>query len=176
MGLLDNLMGGGDRQQEYGDFVNRYDNGRPDEGYDDDEVGRRYAEVDSEIDDDTYRASARDAFARMDPADRQAFAQDLFGRARSAGVDLDGDGYPDDPDEMARLTTQVRRQQPDMLTSLLGGAMGGGMGGMGGGLGGMLGGGGMGGMGGGMGGGNPLAKAALGGVAASAMKKMVGGR
>ncbi len=66
MGLLDQLTGGsaGNRRQDYQDYTDRYDRGRPHEGYDDDEVSRRYTEVSGEVDHDTYRNSARQSFER----------------------------------------------------------------------------------------------------------------
>jgi hypothetical protein len=41
MGILDELLGGGQRQKEYRDFVNRYEQGAPSEGYSDQEVLKR---------------------------------------------------------------------------------------------------------------------------------------
>ena len=45
MGILDELLAGGQRQKEYGDFVKRYEQGDPSEGYSDQEVLKRYGEV-----------------------------------------------------------------------------------------------------------------------------------
>jgi len=45
MGILEDLFGGGQRQQDYADFVNRYEQGHPAEGYSDAEVVDRYREV-----------------------------------------------------------------------------------------------------------------------------------
>ena len=182
MGLLDELLGGGGRRDEYSDFVSRYEQGRPDEGYDDDEVSSRYDHVAREVDEDTYREAARDSFGRMDPGDRAQLGGLFAEHGRANGVEPDYDGS-DDPDSLARLTSSVHRQSPDLLSSLLGGGGGGGLGGsgMGGGLGslaGALGGGGGGpggsGMGGGLpGGGNPLARAALAGITAMAARRLM---
>ncbi len=187
MGLLDELLGGGDRRSSYEDFAARYDQGHPHEGYDDDEVAQRYGQVAGEVDDDTYYQSARDSYGRLDPEERARFGSELYEQARSQGVDADYDGSPD-PDSLARLTTSVRRQNPSLLESLLGGGMGGGgmggaatggLGGLGAVLGGLAGGGGLGGpMGGGglggpMGGGNPVAKAVLAGITAMAARRMM---
>jgi hypothetical protein len=38
MGILDELLAGGQRQKEYKDFVNRYEQGDPSEGYSDQEA------------------------------------------------------------------------------------------------------------------------------------------
>jgi len=197
VGLFDQLVGGSDRHQEYQDFADRYDQGQPHEGYDDDEVSRRYAEVSGEIDPDTYRASAQQAFERMSPEDRSEFARQLHEQAGSEGFATgrspDG-GYENDPGSLADMTTRVHQQSPGLLGGLLGGGGGGGGGGLGGllggggggGLGGLLagaggggggGGGGLGGLlGGGGGGGNPLVKAAMAGITAFAAKQMMNRR
>ena len=195
MGLLEQLMGGGERRQDYQDFTDRYDQGQPHEGYDDQEVADRYQEVAGQIDPDTYRSSAQQAFEQMSPDDRTQYAQQLHEQATVQGIDT---GAPaagpqnNDPATLADMTTQVHQQAPGLLGGLLGGAGGGGLGsllggggGAGGGLGGLLGGGGglgsllgggggLGGMlGGGGGGGNPLMKAAMAGITAFAAKKMM---
>ena len=187
MGLLDELMGGGDRQQEYGDFVQRYQQGPPHEGFSDEEAGQRYSEVAGEVDPQTYQDSAREALSNLGPDERNAFASQLHEYAQGQGVDTGWDGQATDPDSLAAITSNVHQQNPDLLGGLLGGAAGGGLGGGlgsvlgggGGGLDGLLGGGGQPGLGGllgGAGGGNPVMKAVLGGIAAMAAKRMMGGQ
>ena len=95
----------------------------------------------------------------MSPQERMQFTQYLRQRAQQQNFDfpdLNQDGIdarvPRDPRELARMTTRMRQQQPGGLGALLGGGGGGGMGDM-------L--------------GNPLAKAALAGVAAMAVKQMM---
>ena len=183
MGLLDELIGGGDRQQEYGDFVQRYQQGPPHEGFSEEEAGQRYSEVAGEVDPQTYQDSARDALTNLGPDERNAYASQLHQCAQGQGVDTGWDGQSTDPDSLAAMTSNVHQQNPDLLTSLLGGgagagALGGLLGGGGGGLGGMLGGGqpGLGGLLGGAGGGNPVMKAVVGGIAAMAAKRMMGGQ
>ena len=85
MGLLDQLLSGGQDKDRFDDFARRYDQGRPDEGYDDDEVGGHYRSVDREVDDDTYRTSARQAFERMGPGERGQFRDMVRGSARERG-------------------------------------------------------------------------------------------
>lgn len=169
MGLMDLLTGGGDdndHRRDYNDFVDRYERGRPHEGYDDDEVYQRYQQVDGDLNDDDFEYSARESFQRMDPDERRQFARQLRSQARERGYsdfDDDDDRYQD-PNALAGLLGGMRRQDPGLLGGLLGGGMGGG------GMGGMMGGGGMGG---GMMG-NPLAKMAMAGIAASAARRMMG--
>ena len=156
--LIEGLMGGGGRRQEYEDFVQRYDRGAPWEGIDDDEARNRYEEVSSQVSDDDYELSAREAYERLDPQQRREMAQMLRQQGRRQQVDLgefdqDDDDRLSDPQRLAQMTRHVRKQQPGGLAALLGG------GGGGGGAAGLL--------------GNPLAKAALSGIAAMAAKKMM---
>lgn len=162
------MLAGGDddddrrsRRQDYGDFVDRYDRGRPHEGYDDDEVHRRFREVHNDLSDDDFEYSARESFSRMDPDERRQFARQLRSQARDRGYDDfdDDDDRYQDPDALAGLMGGMRRRDPGLLEGVLGGGMGGGMMGGGGGMGGMM--------------GNPLAKMAMAGIAASAARRMM---
>ena len=150
--LMEMLGSGGGRRQEYEDFVQRFDRGAPWEGIEDDEARNRYQEVASQLSDDDYELSAREAFERLDPQQRKEMARLLRQQGRQRQVDL-GEFDQDDEDRLsdskrlARMTRHVRKQQPGGLGALLGGA------------GGMT--------------GNPLAKAALSGVAALAAKRMM---
>jgi hypothetical protein len=173
MDLLQGLMGGGPQRDEYQDFVNRYDRGAPYEGISDQEAMERYQRVAPHLSPDEYEMSAEEAFSRMSPRERQEFARLLSQQAQQQGMrfqDLDGDGVDDrmqqDPRYLAQVTGRMQRQQPGLMQQLLGGMMGGG--------GSMMGGGGY-----GQSSGNPLAnplaKAALAGIAAMAAKRMIGG-
>ena len=183
--LLGGLFGGQDndddtmRRGRAQDFVNRYDQGAPWDNISGDEALHNYQNVSQRLSPQEYEESAAEAFSRMSPQERMQFAQLL---QQQGGGQFGGGGNYDDPRQLAQLTSQYRQQEPGGLASLLGGGGGGG-----GGLGSMLGGGGGGGLGsmlGGSGGGgggagmgdmlnNPLAKAALSGIAATAMRKMM---
>lgn len=156
LGKLQDLLGGG-RKQEYEDFVDRYEEGEPADGIDDDEAVTRYDEVSSQLDDDDYELSAKEAFERMKPQERKELARMLRQGSRERNVDLgdydrDDDDRDEDPEHLARMARHTRKQQPKGLAGLLGGGGGGGIGGM-------L--------------GNPVAKAALAGVAAMAAKRFM---
>ncbi len=168
MDFLGNLMGGGGegRREEYRDFANRYDEGAPYDRISDEETINRYREVAPNLSENEYRESAREAFSRMSPEERMQFGQQFRGYAHEQGygdfIDRDRDGQDDrfqDPDYLAGMTGRMHTQQPDLMGNLMGGLLGG-MGGM------------MGGLGGGSGG-NPMAKAAMAGIAAMAVKRMM---
>ena len=157
MDMLQGLLGaGGQKRQEYEDFVGRYDQGAPWDGISDDEAVSRHDEIASGLSDDDYELSAQEAFQRLDPQQRKELGRMLRQQGRQRNVNLgefdgDDDERYSDPRQLARMTRHVRKQQPDMMSQLLGGGGGGGAGGM-------L--------------GNPVAKAALAGVAAMAAKRM----
>jgi hypothetical protein len=163
MDILAQILGGGQQRQQYQDFVNRYDQGPPWQGIDDREAYDRYQQVAPQLPPQMYQESAQEAFARLSPQQRMQLGQYLQQRAQQQGIggfqDVNRDGVDDrlqDPGYLAQATGRMEQQQPGILGQLLGG-------------------------GGGMGGGgsmleNPIAKAALAGIAAMAVKKMMSGR
>jgi hypothetical protein len=155
MDLFNDLLGGGgnNKRSQYEDFIGRYEQGSPYDGIGDDEAVERYREVDSRLDDDQYRDSAEAAFSRLSPQERQEFARYMQSRARERGIDsFDQSDRYDDPSELARMTSQVRQKDPNILEQLMG------RGGTGGPL------------------DNPIAKAAFAGIAAMAASKIMGRR
>ncbi len=165
MSFLEQLFGGGGQQrQEYQDFVNRYEQGAPWEGISNQEAMSRYQQVARQLPPQEYEQAAQEAFARMTPDQRRQLAQMLQQQARQQQVnfpDLNQDGIDDrlqDPRAFAQVTSRMEQQQPGMLEQLLGG----GGGGAGGGAGEML--------------NNPLAKAALAGIAAMAAQRFLSGQ
>jgi hypothetical protein len=160
MDLLGQLLGGGQRREEYQDFVNRYDTGAPWDGISDQEAYSRYQQVAPQLSPQMYQESAQEAFSRLTPQQRLQLGQHLQQQTRQQGYnipDLNRDGIDDrlqDPAYLARATGQLQQQQPGILGDLLGGGGGGGQG--------ML--------------QSPVAKAALAGIAAVAVKKMMSGR
>ena len=172
MDMLAQLLGGGQQRQQYQDFVDRYDQGAPWDGIDDREAYDRYSEVAPRIPPQVYQESAQEAFSRLSPQQRMQLGRYLQQQARQQGLpsqDLNRDGIDDrfqDPGFLAQATGRLEQQQPGILGQLLGGGGGAGPGGMG--------------TGGGLGGGgmleSPIAKAALAGITAMAVKRMMSGR
>ena len=163
MDLLEMLLGSSQTREGFEDFLNRFEEGPPSEGYDDREVLDRYGEVAHKVSPSDYEQAARDAFGRLSQADREEFGQLLAGQARSRRLDLpglapaQGQGFGD-LDWLADMTNQIH-QQPGLLRDLLGGLTGtGGTSSSGGLL------------------SSPLAKAALAGIAAMLVKRALGGR
>ena len=165
MNFLQNIFGSGqESDDDYRNFVNRYEQGLPHEGYSDEEVVSRYQQVSRQMPADVYQESAQEAFSRMSPQERVQFGQYLQQQTRQQNhnfPDLDQDGQDDrfqDPNYLAQATGRIHQQQPDVLSQLLSGAAGAFMGGQAGG-GNIL--------------NNPLAKGAMAGIAAMAAKKMM---
>lgn len=169
--MIKGLFGGDDkddRRSQANDFISRYEQGPVDQGYDENEAYEHFQRVSQHADPDTIQRASEQAFSRMDPQQRAQFAQQL----QQQGGGQMGQ-VSDDPRQMAGMVSQMHRQNPSGLAGLFGGGGSGG-GGIGDALGGLLGGGGSGGGGGGFPGGN-LGKVAMGGIAAYAMKEIMGG-
>jgi len=156
MDLLDNILGNPQKRSQYDDFIGRYQQGSPYDGINDDEAVERYEEITPRLSDQDYEESAEKAFSQLSPQERREFAQYMRQRARQRGItDFDGDGIDDrmqDPHELARMTSQVRQRDPNILEQLMG------KGGTGGPL------------------DNPIAKVAFAGIAAFAASKLMGNR
>ena len=162
-----------DQRQRHEDFARRYEHGSPWSDFDDQEALSEYQEVAPRLSEAEYRDSAREAFERLTPEQRREFGRWLRTKARKQGAtvpDLDRDGIDDrleDPGYLADATTQLRTQQPGFLDGLLGSVLGGGAGASGGtprwagqgGLSGLL--------------SSPIARAAIGGIAAMAFSRLM---
>ena len=163
MDLLEMLMGNSETRTGFEDFLNRFEEGPPSEGYADQEVLDRYGDVAHKVSPSEYQQAARDAFTRLSPADREELGQLLSGQAQGKRLNLPGltpkpsQGFGD-LDWLSNITSQLH-QQPGLLRDLLGGLTGGSQSGSGGSI-----------------FSNPVAKAALAGIAAMLVKKVLAGR
>jgi hypothetical protein len=119
MGILDELLGNGQRQKEYRDFVNRYEQGHPSEGYSDQEVLKRYGEVSHAVPPDQYAKAAQEALGKLSPEERAAFVKVLQERAAVRGVTLSREVQPE-PKELGQILTDLH-QKPGQLRDMLGG-------------------------------------------------------
>ncbi len=119
MGILDELLGGGQRQKEYRDFIDRYEQGDPSEGYSDQEVLERYSEVSHAVPSDQYAQAAQEALSKLSPEERAAFVKMLQERAAARGVRLPREVAPE-PKELGEVLTDLH-QKPGQLRDILGG-------------------------------------------------------
>jgi len=119
MGILEDLFGGGQRKQDYTDFVNRYEQGHPAEGYSDAEVVDRYREVAHAVPPDDYAEAAQAALARLSPEERAEFVRLLQDRVRARGAALPRPVEPD-PGGLGQVLTDLHKT-PGRLRDLLGG-------------------------------------------------------
>ena len=119
MGILDELLGGGQRQKDYKDFVDRYEQGNPSEGYSDQEVLKRYGEVSHAVPPDQYAQAAREALGKLSPEERSEFLKMLQERAAARGVTLPREVAPD-PTDLGKVLTDLH-QKPGQLRDILGG-------------------------------------------------------
>ena len=162
MDLLEMLMGNSETRTGFEDFLNRFEEGPPSEGYADQEVLERYDKLVHKVSPSEYQQAARDAFTRLSPADREELGQRLSGQARGKRLDLPGltpkpsQGFGD-LDWLSNITSQLH-QQPGLLRDLLGGLTGSSQSGSAGSI-----------------FSNPIAKAALAGIAAMLVKRVLAG-
>ena len=119
MGILDELLAGGQRQKEYGDFVKRYDQGDPSEGYSDQEVLQRYGEVSHAVSPAQYAQAAQEALSKLSPEERAAFVKMLQDRAAARGVTLPRQVAPE-PKDLGQVLTDLHKK-PGQLRDMLGG-------------------------------------------------------
>ena len=118
MGILDEL-GGGQIQKDYKDFVDRYEQGDPSEGYSDQEVLKRYGEVSHAVPPDQYAQAAQEALGKLSPEDRAEFLKMLQERAAARGVKLPGK-VASDPKDLGKVLTDLH-EKPGQLRDILGG-------------------------------------------------------
>jgi hypothetical protein len=119
MGILEELLGGGQRQKEFRDFINRYEQGHPSEGYSDQEVLKRYGDVSHAVPPDQYARAAQEALSKLSPEERAAFVKMLQDRAAARGVTLPGKVAPE-PKELGQVLTDLHKK-PGQLRDMLGG-------------------------------------------------------
>ena len=119
MGILDELLAGGQRQNEYKEFVNRYERGAPSEGYSDQEVLKRYGEVSHVVPPDQYAQAAQEALSKLSPEERAALVKMLQDRAAARGVMLPRQVAPE-PKELGQVLTDLHGT-PGQLRDMLGG-------------------------------------------------------
>src|SRR5437588_4159699 len=127
--LLSSVIGSQQQKQEYSDFVSRYQNGHPAEGYSDGEVADRYQQLAAHLPPDQYTRSAEQAFSRLSPQERKQFTQWLKQRNQQhpnphPQIQQHPDHQEASPNALAGLLGGMQQQQPDMLTSLLTGGTG----------------------------------------------------
>jgi hypothetical protein len=118
MGILDDLLSGGQRQKEYTDFLDRYEQGHPSQGYSDAEILKRYGEVSHAVSTDQYAQAAQEALSKLSPEERAVFVKMLQDRAATRGVTLPGKVAPE-PKELGQVLTDLHKK-PGQLRDMLG--------------------------------------------------------
>jgi hypothetical protein len=119
MGILDELLAGGQRQEEYSNFLDRYEQGHPSQGYSDQEVLKRYGEVSHAVPPDQYAQAAQEALSKLSPEERAAFVKMLQDRAAANDVTLPDKVTPE-PKDLGQVLTDLH-EKPGQLRDMLGG-------------------------------------------------------
>ena len=123
--MLGGLFGGPDDDRvrsQAKDFVSRYEQGQPHEGYGRDEVLDNFRRASQSVGDDDMRDAARESFRRMSPEQRREYRRAM--RQRGApGFDRDDDN--DDPEVLAQATQTFMKERPAQQDAGGGGLFGG---------------------------------------------------
>jgi len=120
MGILDELLGSGQLQKEYRNFVDRYEQGSPSEGYSDQEVLKRYGEVSHAVRPNQYAQAATEALDKLSPEERAAFVKMLQERAAARGLTLPRELVPE-PKELGQVLTDLHGKPGQLRDILVGG-------------------------------------------------------
>jgi hypothetical protein len=110
------------------EFLNRYQQGPPTERYTTQEAAQQFSQMAPQLSPNQFQQAATQSFANLSPEQRMQFGQLLMQQAQQQGYGvpaLPPSSYQD-PNALAQLTTQVHQQNPGLLGSLLGGGQGGG--------------------------------------------------
>ena len=118
MGILDDLLGNEQLQKQYKDFVKRYEQGDPSDGYSDEEVLERYGEVSHAVPSTEYAKAATEALSKLSPEERAEFLKMLQARAAARGVKLPGK-VASDPKDLGDVLTDLH-EKPGQLRDMLG--------------------------------------------------------
>jgi hypothetical protein len=118
MGILDDLLGNEQLQKQYKDFVKRYEQGDPSEGYSDQEVLERYGEVSHAVPPEQYAQAAQESLSKLSPEERAEFLKMLQERAAARGVKLPGK-VASDPKDLGKVLTDLH-EKPGQLRDILG--------------------------------------------------------
>jgi hypothetical protein len=118
MGILDDLLGNEQLKNQFKDFVKRYEQGAPSEGYSDQEVLERYGEVSHAVPREQYAQAAQEALDKLSPEERAEFLEMLQERAAARGVKLPGK-VASDPTNLGKVLTDLH-QERGRLRDILG--------------------------------------------------------
>jgi hypothetical protein len=110
-------------QQDYGDFVRRYQE-QPD-SISEAEAARRYRELMRNAPPDLAEEAHQDAFGQIPHQDRRALAEHYRNATNDPNRPFDGYNYnnPDeaaDPRNLGRMSHQAEQQDPDLFDKVLG--------------------------------------------------------
>ncbi len=122
MGLLEDLLSSGQAKRLFTDFVTRYEQGHPSDGYSDQEVVDRYSQVAHAVPPDQYAQAAQEALSRLSPEERAAFVKMLQERAAARGVSLPS-RVGAEPGDLGQVLSGLH-QTPGRLRDILGGGGG----------------------------------------------------
>lgn len=124
MDLLQQFLGANpQRQQEYSDFVRRFQNDP--NSISDEEAARRYREMMRNAPPEVAAEANQQVFSHLPEQQRQALADHFRNASQDPNRPFDGYSYDDrnqaaDPRNLGRMASQATQQDPDLLGQLVG--------------------------------------------------------
>lgn len=108
MSALENLVSNNSVQKELGDFVDRFEQGRPDEGYSDEEAVQKHDQVAAALSTDQYKQAAEEAMGHLPADQRQELGKELRMKADEVGLTTDAQqSSGDDPSSLGSLASAL---------------------------------------------------------------------
>jgi hypothetical protein len=120
--MLDALLDGLGRDN-FADFTGRYERGAPWDAITDDETVAHYDRIADEIGQDEYRQAAEVALAHLSPEERKQLVAEMQQNARRTDVNypgVHGEGL-DDANALAGLLSQMHGERRGMVRQLVAG-------------------------------------------------------
>jgi len=122
MGLRENLAGNPVEKEKMEDFIRRYEEDEPEEGYTDEEAWDRYRQVSPYVTMDEYRDAAVQAVGRLSKDQRKALVKllkDLGAKAVIPELGSQDDGELAEWGSLTELVVRMREHEPKFLSAIL---------------------------------------------------------
>lgn len=122
MTVLNDLLANEVEKRELEDFVRRYEEGSPDEGYTNEEAWNRYRQVTDKLSPEEYREAVEGAVGRLSSGQRLSLAKQL--KEQGAGKVLPELEQADDdqlekPEFLVSAIMKMRQYEPHFLSAAL---------------------------------------------------------
>ncbi len=125
---VEQILSNPQTQQEFQDFADRYQQGDPTQGYSSQEAVQKFQQVAPQLPANDFQQAATQALQQLSPQQRQQLVQHISQQAEQQNVNLPttgpatqggGQSLPTDAAGLAQVLTQLHQQQPGVLPQLM---------------------------------------------------------